>query len=132
MSDLHHSQPDGASASAPPHGLLVRVSRSTRRRLSEQARAGRALRLGPGIYAVGASLPPEQVARHHMHAIIAEYWPGGVLCGITALAGGIPVNGVVFISRTPPQRPTELKLPGITVVPVVVPGALPGDTDMPA
>lgn len=51
---------------------------------------------------------PDQVARHHLIAIVAASWPGGVLCGRTALAGGVPVDGVVFVAHPdPPLRPTH-------------------------
>jgi len=79
----------------PPHGDLVVATPADHSRLSRQASSGQALRLASGIYAVGATLPPEQVTRHHLHAVIAHIWPGAVFCGRTALAGGAAVNGEV-------------------------------------
>ena len=53
-------------ATPAPHGTLdVVADPASRSRLSRLARAGRAIRLAPGLYALGATLPPEQVARHH-------------------------------------------------------------------
>lgn len=112
---------------APPHGRLERAGQASRSTLSRQAKAGRAIRLAPGLYAVGATLPPEQVARHHMTSIIAEVWPGGVLCGLTALSGGTPTDGTVYVAHPGPQRKSALRLPGLTIIPVVGPRQLPGD-----
>ena len=115
-----------------PQGSLVVATPGNAAHLSRQSKSGAALRLAPGLYAVGASLPPEQIARHHLHSIVALFWPGGVLCGITALqGGGGPVNGVVYVAQPEPTRPTALRLPGVTIVPVIGPAALPGDTGMP-
>ena len=115
----------------PPHGDLVAATPAEHSRLSRQARSGHALRLASGLYAVGATLAPEQVARHHLQAVIAHIWPGAVLCGRTALAGGVAVNGEVYIAHPNPPRRTELALPGVTVVPFVGPPALSGDMGLP-
>lgn len=90
------------------------------------------MRLAPGIYAEQATLPPEQVARHHLFTIVSSIWPGGVLCGITAFAGGVPHKGLLHVAHPDPARTSPLKVPGVTVVPVVGPGPLPGDTQMPS
>jgi len=105
---------------APPAGWLVFATSVTRATLSRQAQAGQALRLAAGAYAVGASLPPEAAARQHRLALIAHLWPDAVLTGKTALAGGEPVNGSVFISHPSPARNSGLQLPG-TVVRVLGP-----------
>ena len=115
----------------PPHGNLVAATPADHSRLSRQVRSGQALRLASGLYAVGATLAPEQVARHHLQAVIAHIWPGAVLCGRTALAGGVAVNGEVYIAHPDPPRRTELALPGVTVVPFVGPPALSGDMGLP-
>jgi hypothetical protein len=116
---------------APPHGSLVLATTANRASLSRHAKAGSALRLARGLYALGATLPAEQVARHHLHACIAAYWPDSVLCARTALAGGVPVDGELFVAHPNPRRSTPLELPGVTVRPVVGPPALPGDMPMP-
>ncbi len=87
--------------------------------------------MAPGLYAVGATLPPEQVARSHLLAVIAEVWPGGVLCGRTAFAGGVPSGGEVFVAHPDPPRRSPLTIPGITIIPVVGPSGLPGDMELP-
>lgn len=118
-------------ASSVPHGVLEWVTGSSRARLSRLAKSGKAIRLLPGLYATGATLPPEQVARHHLHEIIEHVWPGGVICGRSALAGGLPTDGTFFVAHPDPPRKTALHLPGLTVVPVVGPPPLPGDMSMP-
>jgi hypothetical protein len=110
----------------------VFVTPSTRASLSRQAAAGRAIRLAPGVYAVGASLPPDKVAYHHRLHIVAHFWPGAVLCDRTALAGGEPTTGWMFICHPEPPRRAALVLPGLTIAPRVGPGPLPGDMPMPA
>ncbi|HUF31685.1 MAG TPA: Fic family protein [Acidimicrobiales bacterium] len=115
----------------PPHGALEFVSAANRSALSRRARSGQAIRLSAGIYALGATLPPEDVARHHLYAVIAHHWPGSVLCGKTALAGGVPVDGDVFVAAPEPGRTAPLRLPGITVHPTVGPAPLPGDMALP-
>lgn len=118
-------------ASSVPHGVLEWVTGSSRARLSRLAKSGKAIRLLPGLYAAGATLPPEQVARHHLHEIVEHVWPGGVICGRSALAGGLPTNGKFFVAHPDPPRRTALHLPGLTVIPVVGPSSLPGDMSMP-
>jgi hypothetical protein len=115
----------------PPHGSLAFVTAANRSALSRRARSGQAIRLGAGIYALAATLPPEDVARHHLYAVIAHHWPGSVLCGKTALAGGVTVDGDVFVAHPGPGRTSPLRLPGITVYPTVGPGPLPGDMALP-
>jgi hypothetical protein len=115
----------------PPAGELARVDGPNRSRLSRLAKAGRALRLTAGLYAVGATLAPEQVAHHHRFDIIAQVWPGGVLCGLTALSQGAPRDGQMFVAHPSPPRTTPLRLPGLTVTAVVGPAALPADVALP-
>lgn len=115
-----------------PHGVLEQATATTQQQLGRMARSGRALRLAPGLYAVGASLPPEQVAQHHLYDIIAAVLPQGVICGRSALTGGRPVNGFIYVAHPKPSRMAPLRLPGCAVVPVVGPGPLPGDMKMSA
>jgi hypothetical protein len=114
-----------------PHGALTRLTANNESQLLRSAKTGAALRLAPGLYAVGATLPPEQVARHHMHAITAHYWPGGVLCGRSAVAGGIPDDGNLFVAHPEPVRKNKVRLPGLVLWPVRGPGPLPGDMELP-
>jgi hypothetical protein len=88
-----------APPSSHPAGELVVSTPQNKATLSRQNKAGRALRVAPGLYVVGASLPPEKVVQHHRFAIIAHHWPGAVLCDRTALAGGQPSEGWMFIAH---------------------------------
>ncbi len=114
-----------------PAGTLSFATPGTRASLSRQAAAGRAIRLAPGIYAVGASVAPEKVAYHHRFDIIGRIWPGAVLCDRTATAGGEPIEGWMFVCHPDPPRRADVVLPGLTIVPRVGPAPLPGDMPMP-
>lgn len=114
-----------------PHGVLEWTTGSSRPRLSRLAKSGKAIRLLPGLYAIGATLPPEQLARHHLNEIVNHVWSGGVICGRSAFDGGIPADGKFFVAHPNPARKTDLHLPGLTIVPVVGPSTLPGDMPMP-
>ena len=118
-------------ASTPPHGEFVAASKTDYSRLSRLAKAGKAQRLAAGLYAIGATLPPEQIARHHLHEVVASIWPGAVLCHRTALAGGMPVDGAVYVAHPDPARTQPLKLPGVSIVPLLGPPPLPGDIPLP-
>ncbi len=120
------------NVATPPHGILERASATNRAHLSRLAGRGKAIRLAPGLYAVGATLPPEQVANQHLYEIVASVVPGGVLCGRTALAGGRPSSGELFVASPDPPRRSPLRLPGVVIVPVIGPERLPGDMPMPA
>ena len=128
-------QPDNDVSVAPalsnPAGRLAIATSQTKAGLSRQAKAGTALRVAPNVYIVGATLPPEQAVAHHRTAIISTFWPGSVLCDRTALTGGMPFEGWIFIAHPDPARGADLKLPGVTVSPRVGPGPLPGDMEMP-
>jgi len=115
-------------ATKHPAGELAFTSRADRsdERVGRLARSGKALKLAPSIYAVGCSLPVEDVAAYHRNAIAAHIWPGGVLCGATALTGGRRAPEV-YIATADRGRRSPLALPGTRLVPVDGPGALPGD-----
>jgi hypothetical protein len=114
-----------------PAGTLRMATAATRAELSRRAKSGRALRLAPGIYADGATLPPVQVARQHLYEIVAAVWPGAVLCGRTALSGGQVGDGLLFVAQPQLTRTSPLQLPGVIITPVVGPGALLGDMSLP-
>ena len=123
-----------ASRSGPvdhPAGELVHSTERNKAQLSRLARAGRALRLAPGIYVVEATLPAERVAHHHRLAIVARLWPGAVLCDRMAFSGAEPVEGWMFVCHPNPARRSDVHLPGMSVSVRVGPGPLPGDMPMP-
>ncbi len=119
-----------AMAVAPPHGLIQFAGPENKVQLSRAAKSGRAIRLAAGVYALGATLPPTDVAQQHRFELIAHYWPDGVICARSALAGGGAVDGVVYVSTTG-GRQAALLLPGLTIQPIPGPGPLPGDLEMP-
>lgn len=123
----------GVASSKPSHpaGRLVIATTQNKSGLSRQAKVGGAFRVAPNVYIVGATLPPEHAVRHHRTGIISAIWPGAVLCDRTALAGGEPVDGWVFVALPDPGRVADLALPGVTVSPRRGPAALPGDMPMP-
>lgn len=115
-------------ATGHPAGELAFTSRADRsdERVGRLARLGRAVKLAPSVYAVNATLLVEDVAAFHRNAIAAHFWPGGVLCGVTALTGGQRA-AEVYVSTAGRGRRSPLVLPGTRLVPVDGPGALPGD-----
>jgi Fic/DOC family len=117
-----------------PYGQLRRSGEpgASYSQLSIEAKRGAAVRLSPGLYVVGSTLPVEQVVRHHALSIVSGVWPGGVLCARTAFAGGIPIDGKLFvIPADVSQRRQPMTLPGLTIVSVEGPPSLPGDMTMP-
>jgi hypothetical protein len=78
-----------------------------------------------------AFLAPDQATAHHRTAIINVFWPGAVLSDRSALTGGMPFEGWIFIAHPGPTRRSDLELPGITISPRVGPSPLPGDTSLP-
>ena len=69
-----------------PAGRLQFATGANRAHLSRLAKAGRAIRMAPGIYIVDGTLPPEALARHHALAITESVWPGAVLCDRSGFA----------------------------------------------
>lgn len=120
-----------AGRAGHPAGQLAFADRSNAAHLSRLTKAGKAMRLAPGVYAVGATLPPDRVAYHFRFALINYVWPGAVLCDRTALAGGEPVDGWLFVCHPDPPRAADLVLPSLSVAARVGPGPLPGDMPMP-
>lgn len=118
-------------APSHPAGYLQIGSPTTKSHLSRLAKSGRALRIAHGIYVVGASLPPEALARHHALAIAALVWPGAVLSDRSGFSGPVPVNGWIFLCHPDPPRASDLSLPGLTISPRIGPGQCPGDIALP-
>lgn len=99
--------------------------------LIRQTQAGRAIRLAPAVYVVGATLPPEAVAKQHALGVIAHLWPGAVVSDRSAFSGAQPDKGWLFIRHPDPPRRADLRMPGLTVSVQVGPGPLPGDMPLP-
>jgi hypothetical protein len=120
-----------ASPSTNPSGFLVAATATNKAHLSRQARTGVASRLAKGLYLVGATLPRPAAILQHRLAIIAHFWPGSVLCDRTAMAGGVPTDGWIFIAHDGTGRLNDLHLDGLSISPRLGPGPLPGDLPMP-
>lgn len=117
----------------PPQGRLeFATTPSKAKALARLTAAGKAQKITSGIYAVGATLPIERVVRSHQNEIVAHVWPGGVYCGISALSAGAPKEEKIFVTHSAPERTTQLKLAGVTIFPIIGPGALPGDIALPS
>ena len=108
-----------------PAGTLHISTRANAAHLTRLHRRGEAVKLATSLYVVGSALPVESLARHHVWALIAHYWPGAVVCDRTAFDGG--VGKWIFICHPQPPRKSDLVLPGVTVSCRVGPGPLPGD-----
>lgn len=128
-------RPNSASVNPKPShpaGWLAIATAKNKASLSRQAQSGRAIRVPPNVYLVGASLAPQDVVAHHRLAIInVFFWPRAVLSDHSALLGGIPIEGWLFITHPDPQRCANLEMPGHTVAPHRGPSPLPGDMPMP-
>ncbi|MGH7867077.1 MAG: hypothetical protein ACREP9_05430, partial [Candidatus Dormibacteraceae bacterium] len=114
-----------------PAGELIMATPQNKARLSRQAKRGQAYRVAPGLYVIGSTLPLEDAIRHHRLAIIAKFWPAAVIGDRTALAGGEPCEGWMFVSHPKPPRTSDLLLPGLAISVRTGPGSLPGDMPMP-
>jgi Fic/DOC family protein len=118
-------------ASEHPAGILEVATPARKSTLSRALKAGHAIKLARSIFVLGATLSAEQVTHHHRFAIVAQIWPGAVVCDASALAGGEPTEGWLFICHPDPPRSSDLHLPGLSIAPRVGPGPLPGDMALP-
>lgn len=66
-----------------------------------------------------------------MWEIVSRVWPGAVICDRSAIAGAQVVDGYLFICHPDQPRVAKLALPGVTIVPRLGPGPLPGDMQLP-
>ncbi len=114
-----------------PSGVLALATSTNRAHLSRLAKRGDAVRLAAGIYIVGGRLPVDALVRHHLFDIVNQVWSDAVISGRSALAGGLPVDGVLYLVHPSPPRFAPLRLPGVTVQVRIGPGPLPGDMRFP-
>lgn len=126
----HLPRSDQSAAPAQPTGELVFRDSDNARELARRAKSGQAVRLAPGVYVDDASLPGIALARHHLYAVAAHFWPGAVVCDRSALAGG-RAGEWLFLCHPDPPRQGDLHLPGVSVTCRVGPGPLPGDMTFP-
>ncbi len=105
---------------------VVFVGDQSRAVLSQAAKAGRAFRLGPGIYTPRISAPPEDTVRRNWAQILDHELPGAIITDRSARRSG-PVDGILTVVH---GRKRPLDLPGLTILPRPGSPALPGDTPM--
>ena len=99
-----------------------------RRELARAEKAGRLVRLAPGVYTPLTAREPAAVVRQHLWRILAHELPGAVIADRSARDGGMPADGRLYVVS---RRTRPLELPGVLVVPRSGPGALPGDMSLP-
>ena len=107
---------------------LVWSSDHDRTSLSRAAARGTLRRLASGLYTPAIDDDPSTVVRRNLHAIVAHDLPGAVIADRSARAGGLPVDGELFVVH---RRDRPLELPGVSVVPRSGPGALERDMPLP-
>lgn len=120
----------GESKSQPPQGVLIRLtdaSQAERARMARMKKIGKAIQLAPQLYVVGSQLDTKDVVRIHFYEIAASFWPEGVFVGKSALSPNLKENKEVFVSHPNPSRLAPLVLEGVTIIPVLGIGYLPGD-----
>lgn len=125
----------GAPEASSPYGRLEILtelsSDAERRRLDRVVKSGQALRLSPGIYVVGATLPINPIVRHYLYDIASTNWPGGVFFGKSSISASIHENGEIYIAHPSPKRKSPLVIGGFSFIPEIGPGPLPGDAALP-
>lgn len=120
----------------PPHGELVRItsnsSNNDKKRLTRLRQTGKAIQLAKGLYVVGSTISVKDTVRHHFYEIAALYWPNGVFVGKSALSSNLKDNDQIFVTNPDLGRSTPLVLGGVTIIPILGPGHIPGDALLPS
>ncbi len=94
--------------------------------LSNATKAGRLRRIARGIY-TPSSDPDDAVVRRNWIPTLVRHFPGAVVADRSARTGSPDSNGLLYIDH-PSRHP--LVLPGLSIVPRIGPGPLPGDTTL--
>jgi hypothetical protein len=97
------------------------------RRLQRRAKAGELVRVAPGVY-VGAGTDEEVRAsvRRQWQVLAGHLVPQAVVSHISAFTRGLTPQGYVTLSH-PTRYNRTIHLPGVDLVLLKGPGALPGD-----
>ena len=102
------------------------VSTSETSHLASKAmRAGKLRKLASRLYSKDLTSPPEAIVRRNLWAIIAGYFPDGLIADRTALEGAPAKDGSVFLISQSAQ--TDIALPGFTLRPRQGPPAQAND-----
>ncbi len=103
------------------------ASATEARAIQRRARAGELVRIAEGIYVAAKDSDAQRaVVLRHWHRLLGTLVPGGVVSYRSAYDGGISSGGVVFLSH-PTNYNRSITLPGLRVVLIKGPSALPGD-----
>lgn len=105
---------------------VVFVGDLSRAALSQAAKEGRAVRLGPGIYSGRRFVTPEEIVRRNWLQILDHELPGAIITDRSARRSG-PSNGLLTVVH---GRKRPLELPGLTILPRPGVNVLPGDSPM--
>lgn len=95
--------------------------------LARRVRAGRLVRLAPGVYTTNVANPEGTVGRQ-WREIVGYLLPGAVITDRSAPTGG-PALGVLYLAR--PTRTRETSLPGLRIVTRQGAAPLPDDIPLP-
>ena len=100
------------------------------RTAQRRAQAGELERVAPGVYVLAGTA--DEVAsrvRRHWQRIASHLVPGAVVSYLSAFRGGLLPDGSVTLSH-PTRYNRTIEMPGVSLVLLKGPSALPGDTTM--
>ena len=109
-------------------GELVWSRDHDRTTLSRAAKRGTLRRIVPGLYTAATDSDLANVVRRNLMPILAHELPGAVIADRSADAGGLPIEGELFVVHS---RDRALTLPGLTIVPRHGLSALERDVQLP-
>lgn len=93
--------------------------------ISRALKAGRLLRLAPGVYTTAVTEQPEKTVRRTLWQIAALIFPGAVITDRTAFEAGPSSDGSVFLAASVDR---DVTLPGVVLRARKGAGSLAGDT----
>lgn len=119
------------SQPADPRSAEILITRAApgadARAIQRQAGDAKLVRLAEGIYTAHRNEAAQAAAvRRNWHRIAGSLVPGGVLSHRSAYHGGIAPQDTLILSH-PTRYNKSIQLPGLRIILVKGPGALPGD-----
>jgi hypothetical protein len=115
-----------APGGEPAWAEIVFADQAYTASLTRAVRRGTLVRLARGIYTTAADEDLAAVTHRNLWRLAAHELPGAVIADRSAPAGGLPVDGKLYLVHSR-RRPVEF--PGVTIIPR--PGTGPVDSDMP-
>ncbi len=104
--------------------LTSELDATQQRALNRRVRAGALQQVHAGVY---SSLPPAEWPRliaRERNRVLAALFPGAVYGYKSAFAGGVPVDGVLYLNY---RYARKVELPGLSVALIKAAGKSPGD-----